>query len=113
MKEEVKESNKQFVKIAYKDRKDIVQEVISPIEDYDDRVAYRENVERVANEMWEEGGFWLNATTIIPFHRVVDINVYSKVQIKKPYRGPRRQRIRPNKKFPNNENIVPSKNEIS
>ena len=66
---------KHFVKIVYKDIKDNVQQVTKPIEelDYDEKESYRENVEMAASRIFDDGGFWVSPTMIIPYHRIVAI----------------------------------------
>ena len=96
------------IQIVYKDEEDRKQTVIIEIPegDYFDDLSYRENVERAANNIMDEGGFWLDASTIIPCHRILAIKTY--IVRQKTFRQGRRTR-RPR----NNENTVSNADKVS
>jgi len=60
-----------FIKIIYKDKNDVIRESILKIEDYFEKMSYRHNVQQVAADICDEGGFWASSTEIIPFHRIL------------------------------------------
>jgi len=60
-----------FIKIIYKDKSDVIRESIFKIEDYFEKMSYRHNVQQVAADIYDEGGFWASSTEIIPFHRIL------------------------------------------
>jgi len=73
-----------FIRIIYEDKNKHLQDEIIQMdeEDYYEAVSYRENVERVVREIFDEGGFWLNATTIIPYHQVKSFGTVPTHQVK-------------------------------
>jgi uncharacterized protein (UPF0248 family) len=88
---------KQFIRIVYEDSRGNVQNAVIPIDedDYSKETSYRERIEMVVQEIYDLGGFWLNTTTIIPYHRVKSFSTY---QQEKPIihdRNKRRKRRRP------------------
>ena len=86
MKTEKKEKKKRLVKVIYKDQKDVIQEHILTIEadDYIEDMSYRENIEEVVGLMVEDGGFWVDNSTIIPFHRVLSVHCHIPKTTQKP-----------------------------
>ena len=77
-KENKAKPKKRFVKIIYKDIDDKVKKIILPIpeEEYQDHLSYRENLQLITGVMMDEGGFWADNSTIIPFHRIVSIQAH-------------------------------------
>jgi hypothetical protein len=67
--EKPKENRK--VKVIYEDEDGQVREKVMPFGDYyDERVSYRDNMQALVEEVLDEGGFWRDAETIIPSHRI-------------------------------------------
>lgn len=82
-----KEDTKRFIRIVYEDAGKISRDAIIPILDYYENESYAENMERAAEDILEQGGFWLNLTTIIPYHKIQSINAH-----KPPFEGDKNQR---------------------
>jgi len=64
-----------YVDILYKDEGDNLKRVRVPFveNEYNESDDYRENVENMALIIAEEGAFWADDKTIVPYHRVVQI----------------------------------------
>jgi hypothetical protein len=76
-----KESGKpqHFVKIVYLDSTDNLKDTSICIDDiYDDKDSLQENMEDIMSDINADGGFWINDTTIVPFHRVRTISYLNK-----------------------------------
>ena len=67
-----------FIKIVYEDTNKFYKDVIIPIVNYCEDESYLENFERAVEDIFEQGGFWSNSTTIIPYHRIVSFNTCDK-----------------------------------
>jgi len=69
--------NSKLVKIIYKDEYDSVKEVLIPFGSlYNEKFTYRDNVDEMAESIYESGGTWINDTTIIPLHRICSIKCH-------------------------------------
>ena len=86
-----KSEAKHYIKIIYRDSDSKTQEVILPLgkDYYNSQISYKENIQDVVSSMYEEGGFWLNTTTIIPYHRIMSIHTHAVEN--KPTPKPRRR----------------------
>ena len=73
------EEKNMSLRIVYRDSNDGRQEVVLPFEDgeYKENLSYRENIQDAVTSMAEQGGFWLNKTVIIPYHRVLAVLVHN------------------------------------
>lgn len=76
--------------LRYQDGVNITQIVI-PIQDEDYRsdIGYKENIQDIFDEIFRDGGLWINEKTIIPFHRIVSMDCWEngeqeKIDKKKP-----------------------------
>lgn len=90
------EKKKQFMEIVYKDALGKIQEVIIPLpeDDFMKGASYRENVDGFVDEIMEGGGFWLNATTIIPFHKIQSFHTHQQKSQPLPKQKPKSNRHR-------------------
>lgn len=67
------EQNKEYyIRIAFEGLNEVSWANI-PILNYREEESYVENVDRAVAEIYDDGGFWLNETTIIPYHRIISI----------------------------------------
>ena len=111
---EYRESVQHYIKIIFEspDDNNTKKTIIYPFGDiYNDKISYKENVEYLANIIYDDGGFWLDKETIIPYHRICSFgcHVPIKPQINSPdrvkQRWPRRDNRRDNRRenIPNNQ----------
>jgi len=64
-------SKERCISITYKDSKNNIKQVLMPFGDYyDNEESYKENVQNVVADIRDDGGFWLDDKTIIPFHKI-------------------------------------------
>ena len=100
------QSRTKSVKIVYADENDHKVEAIIqiPEEDYKSELTYRDNMERIVNNIVDEGGFWLDASTIIPFHRIRAIKTF--VPQQKPAKRYRSRNKRAHEKHLSDSNKV-------
>ena len=97
----VKRPEPHYIKIFYEDENRLSQSIIIqiPEEDYLGNLSYLENVEKAACDIMEDGGFWLNSSTITPYHMIRSIKTH--LPLPKSLRKVRRPKIQRN-----NDNTV-------
>lgn len=89
---EEKPKQEHKIRILYEDETGkAVAKVLSFGDYYDDSIPYRTNMQNLVEEMMEDGGFWCDDETIIPFHRVRSIRAV-KMPTKKKARRKRSKR---------------------
>jgi len=76
--ENKKDNKKKYLKIVYQDKDGRNKDVVLPYGDdeYNDNLSYRENMQEAVAEMAEQGGFWLDKSIIIPFHKIQSVEIY-------------------------------------
>src|SRR3972149_282419 len=71
------EKTKYSVKIWYKDRNDILKEAIIPFEKEKSFESIKTQVDYIMSSILvDDGGFWLDKNTIIPAHRICEIQYF-------------------------------------
>ena len=92
---EKKEKVECFIKLRYEEVQGSSREVILPMTDvYNEDISYRENMQAVVDEIFDEGGFWLNKDTIIPYHRICSFHAHLP---KNKFNRPRKRRFKAKK----------------
>ena len=66
------------IKIWYKDVDGMSRDVNLPIDPYNEKMSYYENMDCVLCQISDEGGFWLNKKQVIPYHRVLMLEAFEK-----------------------------------
>lgn len=97
---EKKEDKPQRMRIVYKDRWDKVKEATISLydKDYFNGEDYKENVDRAISVIVEEGGFWLTATTAIPFHRILSFHTFADCESKSKIKVETEEKSKPQAK---------------
>jgi len=90
------------MRVIYKDIYDKVQEALIKLPEEESglvKSSYKERVDMAISDIMDEGGFWLNHTDAIPFHRILSfhtftkkITKYSKSKTNKNRSNPRRRK---------------------
>jgi len=64
--------------LRYRDRNNSIKDSIIciPEEDYRESISYEENIQDIVSDMFNEGGFWVDSKTIVPFHMVMSVECY-------------------------------------
>jgi len=73
-----------YLKVVYKSPKDILTEAIIelPLDDYFNKTTYKEHIDNVMTDIFDEGGVWINASTVIPFHRILALHTHQEQVVK-------------------------------
>jgi len=67
---------KHYIKITYEDTTRTLAYAIIEITHYNSTISYKLNMDDCINSIYDDGGFWLNETTIIPYCRIYSVNAH-------------------------------------
>jgi len=105
-----KNKKKHFFKVVYKDENDNkkVATLGFGADNYREDDSYKENLLNVVSYMVDDGGMWVDTTTLIPLHRILAFHPHTENGRKRPPQKSRQPRRNPPKQDDNIQNTEPT-----